>query len=103
MPPFSSVLSLPTAARPGKSRIGPVTDPLAARREHYLSLSADLPARCRLVETSEGGSLSRKLQKLNLFGTRYVRWAFARFGLKPGIVKVPLFWGGRMDLPYADE
>lgn len=80
-----------------------MTDPLAARRERFLSLSADLPARCRLVEMSEGGSLSRKLQKLSWFGARYARWALARAGLKPGVVEVPLFWGGRMDLPYADD
>lgn len=80
-----------------------MTDPLASRRDHFLALSADLPARCRLVETSEGGSLSRKLEKLSRFGSRYVRWAFARIGLKPGVVEVPLFWGGRMDLPYADD
>ncbi len=80
-----------------------MTDPLASRRERFFSLSADLPARCRLVETSEGGSLSRKLKKLNWFGGRYLRWALARAGLKPGVVEVPLFWGGRMNLPYAHD
>lgn len=78
-------------------------DPLAARRERLLALAADLPERCRLVERSEGNSLLRKLRKLSLFGTRYVRWAAARAGLRPGEVSVPLFWGGRMRLPYSDE
>ncbi len=80
-----------------------MTDPLASRRERFFSLSADLPARCRLVETSEGGSLARKARKLSWFGTRYLRWALARAGLKPGVVEVPLFWGGLMNLPYADD
>lgn len=80
-----------------------MADPLASRRERFLSLASDLPARCRLVEESEGGSFERKLRKLNAFGTRYLTWALARAGLKPGVVEVPLFWGGRMNLPYADD
>lgn len=78
-------------------------DPLAARRERFLALAADLPARCRLIERSEGNSVLRKLRKLSWFGARYVRWAAARAGLRPGAVTVPLFWGGRMTLPYSDE
>lgn len=80
-----------------------MTDPLAAKRGRFLALALDLPARCRLVEVSEGNSLARKLRKLSLFGFRYVRWAAARAGLRPGVVEVPLFWGGRMRLPYSDE
>lgn len=78
-------------------------DPLAARRERFLALAEDIPARCRLVELSEGNSLLRKLRKLALFRGRYVRWAAARAGLRPGLVVLPLFWGGRMRLPYSDE
>lgn len=78
-------------------------DPLEARRERFLALAADLPARCRLVELSEGNSLLRKLRKLSWFGARYLRWAAARAGLRPGVVEVSLFWGGRMRLPYSDE
>lgn len=78
-------------------------DPLAARRGRFLALAADLPARCRLVEASEGNPLLRKLEKLGRFGGRYLRWAAARAGLKPGVVEVPLFWGGRMRLPYSDD
>jgi FkbM family methyltransferase len=78
-------------------------DPLADRRARFLDLSADLPARCRLVERSEGGSLARKLRKLSLFGGRYVRWAAARAGLRPGLVELTLFWGARMRVPYSDD
>lgn len=78
-------------------------DLLAAKRARFLALAADLPARCRLIETSEGNGLLRKLRKLALFRGRYVRWAAARAGLKPGIVELPLFWGGAMTLPYSDE
>jgi FkbM family methyltransferase len=78
-------------------------DPLAERRARFLSLAADLPARCRLIELSEGNFLLRKIRKLSWFGARYVRWAAARAGLRPGVVEVPLFWGGRMRLPYSDE
>lgn len=78
-------------------------DPLAARRERFQSLADDLPARIRLIELSEGNSLLRKLRKLALFRGRYVRWAAARAGLRPGIVELPLFWGGRMSLPYTDD
>lgn len=85
------------------ARIAPVTDPLAEKRGRFLALAADLPERCRLIEASEGGSLSRKLRKLTLFGGRYLRWAGARAGLKPGRVEFPLFWGKRMRLPYADD
>ncbi len=80
-----------------------MTDPLAARRERFLALASDLPARCRLVEVSEGDPVLRKLRKLARFGPRYLRWAAARAGLRPGVVTVPLFWGGRMRLPYADD
>lgn len=76
---------------------------LDARRERFLALAADLPERCRLVEVSEGNPLLRKLKKLAWFGPRYLRWAAARAGLRPGDVEVPLFWGGRMILPYADD
>lgn len=78
-------------------------DTLAARRERFLALAEDLPARCRLIELSEGNSLLRKLRKLVLFRGRYVRWAAARAGLRPGAVELPLFWGGRMSLPYSDD
>lgn len=78
-------------------------DPLAAKRARLLELAADLPERCRLVEASEGGWFSRKLRKLSLFGSRYALWAAARAGLRPGVVEVPLFWGGRMRLPYSEE
>jgi FkbM family methyltransferase len=88
---------------PAFARIGPVTDPLAAKRGRFLALAAGLPERCRLVEASEGGSLSRKLRKLTAFGGRYLRWAGARAGLKPGRVDFPLFWGKVMNLPYADD
>ncbi len=81
----------------------PVDDPLAAQRGRFLALTDDLPARCRLVELSEGNSLLRKLRKLTLFRGRYLRWALARAGLRPGLVEVPLFWGGRMQLPYTDD
>lgn len=80
-----------------------MNDPLSAKRARLLELAADLPARCRLVEASEGGFLARKLRKLSLFGTRYARWAAAKAGLRPGVVEVPLFWGGRMRLPYSEE
>lgn len=80
-----------------------MSDPLAAKRDLFLALAADLPARCRLVETSEGNSLLRKLRKLSLFGARYLRWAAARAGLRPDIVELTLFWGGRMRLPYSDD
>lgn len=80
-----------------------MTDSLEARRERFLRLAADLPARCRLVERSEGSSLLRKLRKLALFGGRYLRWAAARAGLRPGVVELPLFWGARMRLPYSDD
>ena len=78
-------------------------DPLADRRARFLDLAADLPARCRLVERSEGGSLARKLRKLSLFGGRYLRWAAARAGLRPGMVELTLFWGARMRVPYTDN
>lgn len=81
----------------------PVEDLLAAQRGRFLALAADLPARLRLVEVSEGNSLLRKARKLLSFGPRYVRWAAARAGLRPGLVDVPLFWGGRMNLPYAED
>ena len=78
-------------------------DPLAAQRGRFLALAADLPARCRLIERSEGNGVLRKLRKLAAFGPRYLRWAAARTGLKPGVVEVPLFWGTRMRLPYSDD
>ncbi|MDD5303857.1 MAG: FkbM family methyltransferase [Elusimicrobia bacterium] len=80
-----------------------MTDPLAQRRARLLALAADLPARCRLIELSEGNFVLRKLRKLTWFGARYLRWAAARAGLRPGVVEVPLFWGGRMRLPYSEE
>lgn len=80
-----------------------MTDPLAAQRGRFLALAADLPERCRLVERSEGNGVLRKLRKLAAFGPRYLRWAAARAGLKPGAVELPLFWGGRMNLPYSDD
>ncbi len=83
--------------------MGLVEDLLAAQRGRFLTLAADLPARCRLVETSAGNPVLRKLRKLNWFGARYLRWAAARAGLRPGVVTVPLFWGGRMSLPYTDD
>jgi len=79
------------------------TDPLAARRSRFLALAENIPARCRLVEVSEGNPLLRKLRKLLLFRGRYLRWIAARAGLRPGVVEFPLFWGGRMSLPYSDE
>jgi FkbM family methyltransferase len=78
-------------------------EPLDVKRARLLALAADLPERCRLVEASEGNSILRKLRKLALFRGRYVRWAAARAGLKPGIVELPLFWGGALTLPYSDE
>jgi FkbM family methyltransferase len=78
-------------------------DPLAPLRGRFLALAADLPARCRLVELSEGNPILRKVKKLSWFGPRYLRWAAAKAGLRPGVVRVPLFWGGRMVLPYADD
>ncbi|MBI2788432.1 MAG: FkbM family methyltransferase [Elusimicrobia bacterium] len=78
-------------------------DPLADKRARFLDLAADLPSRCRLVERSEGGSLARKLRKLSLFGGRYLRWAAARAGLRPGLVELTLFWGARMTVPYTDD
>lgn len=80
-----------------------MTDPLAAKRERFLALASDLPARCRLVEASEGNAVLRKLRKLRLFGSRYLRWAGAKAGLRPDIVELTLFWGGRMRLPYNDD
>ena len=80
-----------------------MSDPLAVKRGRFLALAADLPARCRLIEVSEGGALTRKLEKLRLFGGRYLRWAAARAGLRPGIVEFPLFWGKTMRLPYSDD
>ncbi|MBI2385416.1 MAG: FkbM family methyltransferase [Elusimicrobia bacterium] len=80
-----------------------MTDHLAERRARFLALAADIPARCRLVERSEGNALARKLRKLALFRGRYVRWAAARAGLRPGVVELPLFWGARMRLPYTDD
>lgn len=78
-------------------------DPLAERRGRFLAMAADLPERCRLVELSEGDPVKRKLKKLFLFRGRYLRWALARAGLRPGVVSVPLFWGGSMRLPYTDD
>lgn len=78
-------------------------DPLAAKRGRFLELAADLPARCRLVERSEGNFLARKMRKLALFGGRYARWAAARAGLRPGVVELTLFWGARMRVPYTDD
>jgi FkbM family methyltransferase len=78
-------------------------DPLAAERARYLALAEDIPARCRLVERSEGGSLARKVRKLALFGGRYLRWAAARAGLRPGLVDLTLFWGAKMRVPYSDD
>lgn len=78
-------------------------DILAAKRARFLDLAAGLPERCRLVERSEGNSLVRKLRKLALFGGRYVRWAAARAGLRPGDVELVLFWGARVRLPYVDD
>lgn len=82
----------------------PVTDPLADTRRRLLSLADDIPARCRLVETSEGGPLARKLRKLREFGPRYLRWAAARAGLPmPSEVEFPMFWGRKIRLPYSDD
>lgn len=78
-------------------------DPLAALRGRFLALAEDIPARCRLVERSEGNSLVRKLRKLSLFGGRYARWAAAKAGLRPGLVELTLFWGKRMTVPYTDD
>lgn len=78
-------------------------DPVEARRRRFLALAYDLPARARLIDASEGNSLLRKLRKLTLFGGRYVRWAAARAGLRPGVVKVELFWGRHIRLPYSDD
>lgn len=80
-----------------------MSDPLAVKRGRFLALAADVPARVRLVELSEGNALSRKLKKLKAFGPRYVRWAAARAGLKPGLVEFPLFWGKTIRLPYVDD
>ncbi len=78
-------------------------DTLSTQRGRFLALADDLPARCRLVEISEGNPALRKLKKLAWFGPRYLRWAAARAGLRPGIVELPLFWGGSMRLPYTDD
>lgn len=83
--------------------MSPADDPLAEKRARFLALAADVPARCRLVEVSEGNPFLRKLRKLYLFRGRYLRWIAAQAGLSQGEVVLPLFWGGRMRLPYADE
>ncbi|UPT73492.1 MAG: hypothetical protein M0D55_16720 [Elusimicrobiota bacterium] len=66
-----------------------MSDPLAEKRGRLLAQCADLPRRCRLVEASEGGAVSRKLEKLRLFGGRYLTWAAARAGLAPETVEFP--------------
>lgn len=74
------------------------------KRRRLLDLAADIPARCRLVEVSEGGSLERKLAKLRAFGPRYLRWAAARLGLPaPKKTTMPLFWGRKIALPWSDD
>ena len=80
-----------------------VHDPLEPHRRHFLALAANIPARCRLVELSEGNSFTRKLRKLNAFGTRYLLWAMAQAGLSPGTVEFPLFWGDRVRLSYKED
>ncbi len=80
-----------------------MADPLAEKRARLLALAADIPARCRLVETSEGHPLARKLRKLSAFGPRYVRWAAARAGMPPSEVEFPLFWGRKIRLPYSND
>lgn len=78
-------------------------DPLAEKRGRLLAACADLPRRLRLIEVSEGNPVARKLEKLSLFGTRYLTWAAARAGMNPGTVTFPLFWSRELTLPWTDD